>query len=92
MLPVDLVLNATAGWSWANPIAALVIAAIAIEEGRDAWQGKGCCAPAAHPAPGPAAEVLIGRLRLPPRPDTAEPSRAAGLAVLALTVGMVGGI
>ncbi|MEU1107265.1 hypothetical protein ABZ408_41020 [Streptomyces tibetensis] len=33
MLPVDLVLNATAGWSWANPIAALVIAAIAIEEG-----------------------------------------------------------
>ncbi|GAA1536000.1 cation transporter [Streptomyces albidochromogenes] len=44
VLLVGLVLNATLGWSWADPIAALVIAAIAIKEGRDAWQGKGCCA------------------------------------------------
>lgn len=76
MLPVDLVLNATAGWSWANPIAALVIAAIAIEEGRDAWQGKGCCAPAAHPAPGPAAEGSsdgCGCRPGPTRPSRAEP-------------------
>ncbi|MCX5388850.1 cation transporter [Streptomyces sp. NBC_00094] len=48
VLLVGLVLNATLGWSWADPIAALVIAAIAVKEGRDAWQGKGCCAPAAH--------------------------------------------
>ncbi|WP_371611791.1 cation transporter [Streptomyces clavifer] len=44
ILLVGLVLNATLGWSWADPIAALVIAAIALKEGRDAWQGKGCCA------------------------------------------------
>ncbi|MGW8356885.1 cation transporter [Streptomyces wedmorensis] len=39
VLLVGLVLNATLGWSWADPIAA-----IAVKEGRDAWQGKGCCA------------------------------------------------
>ncbi|MGI5198479.1 cation transporter [Streptomyces sp. CA-288835] len=53
VLLLGLVLNATLGWSWADPIAALVIAAIAVREGRDAWQGKGCCAApvtaAAHP-------------------------------------------
>ena len=52
VLLVSLVLNATLGWSWADPIAALVIAAIAVKEGCDAWQGKGCCAPTARtPAP-----------------------------------------
>ncbi|MEU9030920.1 cation transporter [Streptomyces sp. NPDC048383] len=45
VLLVGLILNATLGWSWADSLAALVIAAIAIKEGRDAWQGKGCCAP-----------------------------------------------
>ncbi|MDQ1041607.1 hypothetical protein QFZ75_008109 [Streptomyces sp. V3I8] len=30
----------------------LVIAAIAIKEGRDAWQGKGCCAPSVTAATG----------------------------------------
>ncbi|WP_328967472.1 cation transporter [Streptomyces sp. NBC_00239] len=40
-----LLLNATLGWTWADPVAALVIAAIAVKEGREAWQGKGCCAP-----------------------------------------------
>lgn len=43
VLLVGLVLNATLGWAWADPIAALVIAAIAVKEGRDAWRGKGCC-------------------------------------------------
>ncbi|MFJ7990433.1 cation transporter [Streptomyces sp. NPDC096351] len=50
VLLLGLVLNATLGWSWADPIAALVIATIAVKEGRDAWQGKGCCAPTAHAA------------------------------------------
>ncbi|MFJ6609843.1 cation transporter [Streptomyces sp. NPDC091289] len=45
VLLVGLVLNATLGWSWADPVAALAIAALAIKEGRDAWRGKGCCAP-----------------------------------------------
>jgi divalent metal cation (Fe/Co/Zn/Cd) transporter len=57
VLLLGLVLNATLGWSWADPIAALVIAAIAVKEGRDAWQGKGCCAvPAAGAVPSAAAE------------------------------------
>ncbi|WP_436847957.1 cation transporter [Streptomyces coeruleorubidus] len=51
VLLVGLVLNATLGWSWADPIAALVIAAVAVKEGRDAWHGKGCCAPSATAAP-----------------------------------------
>ncbi|WP_149824497.1 cation transporter [Streptomyces tailanensis] len=50
VLLVGLVANAALGWSWADPIAALAIAAVAVKEGRDAWQGKGCCAPTAHPA------------------------------------------
>ncbi|MFJ3213472.1 cation transporter [Streptomyces flaveolus] len=45
VLLVGLVLNATLGWSWADPLAALVIAGIAVKEGREAWRGDGCCAP-----------------------------------------------
>lgn len=45
VLLVGLLAHALLGWSWADPIAALVIAAIAVKEGRNAWQGKGCCAP-----------------------------------------------
>jgi divalent metal cation (Fe/Co/Zn/Cd) transporter len=41
-----LVLNATLGWGWADPLAGLVIAAVALKEGRDAWRGEGCCGPA----------------------------------------------
>jgi divalent metal cation (Fe/Co/Zn/Cd) transporter len=44
VLLLGLVANATLGWSWADPIAALVIAAVAVKEGRDAWRGDGCCA------------------------------------------------
>lgn len=53
VLLVGLVLNATLGWSWADPIAGLVIAGIALREGIQAWQGKGCCAPSkAHACTG----------------------------------------
>lgn len=44
---VGLGLNSVFGWSWADPVAALVIAAIAVKEGRDAWRGDACCAPSA---------------------------------------------
>ncbi|AVZ74212.1 cation transporter [Streptomyces lunaelactis] len=44
VLLVGLVANAALGWAWADPIAALVIAAVAVKEGRDAWRGDGCCA------------------------------------------------
>lgn len=40
-----LVLNATLGWGWADPVAGLLIAAVALKEGRDAWRGEGCCGP-----------------------------------------------
>ncbi len=40
-----LALNTTLGWWWADPLAGLVIAAIAAREGLEAWRGEGCCAP-----------------------------------------------
>ena len=40
-----LVLNATLGWSWADPVAGLIIAGVAVREGIEAWKGEGCCAP-----------------------------------------------
>ena len=43
VLLVGLVMNATLGWSWADPLAGLVIAAVAVKEGRDAWRGHACC-------------------------------------------------
>jgi len=43
ILLVGLVANATLGWWWADPIAALVIAALAVREGREAWRGEVCC-------------------------------------------------
>ncbi|MER6974496.1 cation diffusion facilitator family transporter [Nocardioides sp. NPDC057767] len=42
VLLAGLVLNATLGWSWADPIAGLIIAAVAIREGLEAWRGEGC--------------------------------------------------
>ena len=45
VLLVGLVLNATLGWSWADPLAGLLIAAVAVKEGQAAWRGEGCCAP-----------------------------------------------
>jgi divalent metal cation (Fe/Co/Zn/Cd) transporter len=47
VLLVGLVLNATLGWSWADPLAGLAIAGIAVREGWQAWHGEGCCAPGA---------------------------------------------
>ncbi len=39
-----LVLNATLGWWWADPVAALGVASLALREGREAWEGGDeCC-------------------------------------------------
>ncbi|MUM17587.1 hypothetical protein FZI91_23360 [Mycobacterium sp. CBMA271] len=46
VLLVGLVVNSLFGWSWADPLAALVIAVIAVREGMNAWKGESCCAPA----------------------------------------------
>lgn len=42
-LLLGLLLNAVAGWSWADPVAALVIGGVALKEGRESWRGEGCC-------------------------------------------------
>jgi divalent metal cation (Fe/Co/Zn/Cd) transporter len=45
VLLVGLALNGLFGWSWADPLAALVIAATAVREGVEAWRGDTCCEP-----------------------------------------------
>lgn len=47
VLLVGLALNSLFGWSWADPVAALGIAAVAVREGIEAWKGDNCCTPAA---------------------------------------------
>ena len=42
-LLAGLLANAIGGWWWADPTAALVIAAVAVREGRESWRGEGCC-------------------------------------------------
>jgi len=43
VLLVGLAVNSVFGWWWADPIAALMIAAVAVREGREAWRGHHCC-------------------------------------------------
>jgi divalent metal cation (Fe/Co/Zn/Cd) transporter len=38
-----LAANAVLGWWWADPGAALFIAAVAVKEGVESWRGEGCC-------------------------------------------------
>jgi divalent metal cation (Fe/Co/Zn/Cd) transporter len=50
VLIVGLLANSLFGWSWADPIAGLVIAGVALKEGRESWRGEACgCGPAASP-------------------------------------------
>jgi divalent metal cation (Fe/Co/Zn/Cd) transporter len=41
---VGLLGNAAFGYWWLDPVAALVIAGVAVREGRQSWRGEGCCA------------------------------------------------
>jgi divalent metal cation (Fe/Co/Zn/Cd) transporter len=43
VLLAALVLNGLLDWSWADPVAALGVAAVAVREGRQAWRGETCC-------------------------------------------------
>ena len=52
VLLLGLLLNATLGWSWADPLAGLVIAGVAVKEGLQAWRGEACCSPTSSAAPG----------------------------------------
>ncbi|TDK24024.1 hypothetical protein E2F48_14645 [Arthrobacter crusticola] len=65
-----LLLNSTLGWSWADPVAALIIAAIAVKEGREAWKGETCCAP----------PVAAATPAVPPTPVVAATSAAAAVS------------
>lgn len=57
VLLAGLVLNVTLGWSWGDPVAGLVIAAVAIREGVEAWRGENCgCGPVGLGSEGAAAD------------------------------------
>lgn len=58
VLLVGLILNSTLGWSWADPIAALVIAGVAVKEGIEAWRGDTCCTPPSALLAGQDADTL----------------------------------
>ncbi len=78
VLLVGLALNSLFGWSWADPLAALVIAGIAVKEGVAAWRGDGCscCVTPVRAADEPAAAVSpLPLLTIGPRP-TDVPTRA----------------
>jgi divalent metal cation (Fe/Co/Zn/Cd) transporter len=68
VLLAGLLANAVLGWRWADPLAALVIAAAAAREGRNAWRGDPCCANPATTQLTPEAsgsDCHIGRPGLP---------------------------
>ena len=44
-LLVGLSANALFGAWWADPLTGLLIAGVAVREGREAWQGNSCCSP-----------------------------------------------
>jgi len=52
---VGLVGNSLWGGWWLDPVAGLLVAAVAIKEGREAWRGENCCA-----VPGVAADASCG--------------------------------
>jgi hypothetical protein len=41
-LSIGVGASALLGWWWADPVTALVIAAVALKEGGEAWKGEGC--------------------------------------------------
>jgi divalent metal cation (Fe/Co/Zn/Cd) transporter len=40
---IGLLGNTLFGLWWLDPVAALIIAAVAVKEGRESWRGEGCC-------------------------------------------------
>jgi divalent metal cation (Fe/Co/Zn/Cd) transporter len=73
VLLVGLLANATLGWAWVDPLVALVIAAVAVREGIEAWRGDACCdrlptQPAADTSGAETAESCVDGC-CPPRPE-----------------------
>jgi len=76
----SLGLNAAFGLWWGDPVVALAIAALAIKEGQQTWQGKGCCAtpPINDENTGCGDNSCSRSVHMPGRPpDRPEPRRAA---------------
>jgi len=42
---IGLLLNSLFGWTWADPVAALVVVVFAVREGLEAWKGDSCTVP-----------------------------------------------
>jgi divalent metal cation (Fe/Co/Zn/Cd) transporter len=42
---IGLLLNSLFGWTWADPVAALVVVFFAVREGIEAWKGESCTVP-----------------------------------------------
>lgn len=55
-LLVGLLANALFGAWWLDPVVGLLIAGLALKEGREAWRGEGCCVASPLPAGGAAAK------------------------------------
>jgi divalent metal cation (Fe/Co/Zn/Cd) transporter len=68
-LLVGLAGNALFGSWWLDPLAALVIAALAVREGFEAWAGDSCCVsvPGSEPLPIARCHLDAGGLRVPRR-------------------------
>jgi divalent metal cation (Fe/Co/Zn/Cd) transporter len=60
VLLVGLLLNATLGWWWADPLVGLVVAGLALREGLEAWRGDACCAPVPRFGEAPGADCCAG--------------------------------
>jgi divalent metal cation (Fe/Co/Zn/Cd) transporter len=41
---LGLAANSLVGWWWMDPLAALVVAGLAVREGREAWASRNLCA------------------------------------------------
>ncbi len=75
-LLVGLLGNALVGAWWLDPAVGLLIAAVAANEGLEAWRGEGCCV--SSPLDG------LGFVKTPARSTPApSASRPAGVAVVA---------
>jgi divalent metal cation (Fe/Co/Zn/Cd) transporter len=71
-LLVGLAGNALLGLWWLDPVAALVIAGLAVHEGLDAWRGESCCIPPADTQAQPCADDCCASAP----PNSLAPNRA----------------
>ena len=75
---VGLVLNAALGWWWADPAAGLVLAVLAVREGRNALRGDTCCAPGRPGRTVTSAFLRRGRARQTAAGSSATPRTPSG--------------